>query len=95
MVYAPAAPGDERVVTVDVPEADRMRFCLDDADLVELARQALVIEDHYGCPMDIEWGKDGETGKLYILQARPGDRAEPRGPHACSATRSSSAARCS
>ena len=48
-----------------------MRFCLDDADLRELARQALVIEDHYGCPMDIEWGKDGETGRLYILQARP------------------------
>ena len=48
-----------------------MRFCLDDDDLKELARQALIIEDHYGCPMDIEWGKDGETGKLYILQARP------------------------
>ncbi len=71
MIYS--APNDEgrRVVTVDVPEADRMRFCLDDADILELSRQALIIEDHYGCPMDIEWGKDGETGKIYILQARP------------------------
>jgi len=71
MVYA--APGDpqKRVLTVDVPEADRMRFCLTDADILDLARQALVIEEHYGCPMDIEWGKDGETGKIFILQARP------------------------
>jgi pyruvate,water dikinase len=59
------------VVTVDVPETDRMRFCINDDDLKELARQAVIIEDHYGCPMDIEWGKDGETGKIYILQARP------------------------
>ncbi len=71
MVYAPPAQADKRVLTVDVPEADRMRFCLSDADLVELARQALVIEQHYGCPMDIEWGKDGDSGKLYVLQARP------------------------
>ena len=42
-----------------------------DADIIELAKQALIIEEHYGCPMDIEWGKDGETGKIYILQARP------------------------
>jgi len=71
MVYA--APGEtgKRVRTVDVPEADRMRFCLTDEDLTALARQALVIEQHYGCPMDIEWGKDGETGRLYVLQARP------------------------
>jgi pyruvate,water dikinase len=71
MVYAPAAESGRRVVTVDVADADRMRFCLADADLLELARQALVIEEHYGCPMDIEWGKDGETGRIYILQARP------------------------
>ena len=57
------------------------RFSITDADIIELAKQALIIEEHYGCPMDIEWGKDGETGKIYILQARPGDRAEPRGPH--------------
>ena len=54
-----------------MPAAERDRFCLTDGDLVELARQALVIEDHYGRPMDIEWGKDGGTGELFILQARP------------------------
>ncbi|MEP7244384.1 MAG: phosphoenolpyruvate synthase [Gammaproteobacteria bacterium] len=70
MVYA--APGSaERVSTIDVPEADRQRFSLDDADLVALAKQALIIEDHYKAPMDIEWGKDGATGEIYILQARP------------------------
>ena len=70
MVYAP--PGSsERVQTVEVPEADRLRFSLDDADLHALAQQALIIEEHYGCPMDIEWGKDGESGRIYILQARP------------------------
>jgi len=71
MTYGGAEHEGKRVVTVDVPEADRLRFCLTDEDVLELARQALVIEDHYGCPMDIEWGKDGETGKLYVLQARP------------------------
>ena len=70
MVYAP--PGsDARVTTVDVPAADRARFSLIDADVVELARQALVIEEHYGRPMDIEWGKDGASGEIFILQARP------------------------
>jgi len=71
MTYAAANDKGERVTTVDVPEADRMRFCLTDEDILELARQALTIEEHYGCPMDIEWGKDGETGRIYILQARP------------------------
>ena len=71
MIYAPPAQADKRVLTVDVTEADRSRFCITDADLLELSKQALIIEDHYGCPMDIEWGKDGETGKLYVLQARP------------------------
>jgi pyruvate,water dikinase len=71
MVYA-SEPGPGRwVETVDVPAADRARFCISDADAHELARQALVIEEHYGCPMDIEWGKDGETGAIYVLQARP------------------------
>lgn len=70
MVYAP--PGSaERVMTVPVPQEDRSRFCLSDADLTALARQALAIEAHYGRPMDIEWARDGETGELYILQARP------------------------
>jgi len=71
MTYGAAGQTAKRVVTVDVPETDRARFCLTDHDVLELARQALTIEEHYGCPMDIEWGKDGETGKLYILQARP------------------------
>lgn len=70
MVYGEAGAA-ERVRTVDVAPADRHRFCLDDADLLELAKQALIIEEHYGRPMDIEWGKDGATGTLYILQARP------------------------
>jgi pyruvate,water dikinase len=71
MTYAGREHDGQRVVTVDVPEDDRLRFCLTDEDVLELARQALVIEEHYGCPMDIEWGKDGDTGRLYILQARP------------------------
>jgi len=70
MVYGEAGSG-ERVRTIDVPRADRQRFSLGDADLVALAQQALVIEEHYGQPMDIEWGKDGEDGQIYILQARP------------------------
>ena len=71
MVYAAdPAPGRWTEV-VEVAAADRARFCIDDADVHELARQALVIESHYGCPMDIEWGKDGETGAIYVLQARP------------------------
>ncbi|MGB5209073.1 MAG: phosphoenolpyruvate synthase [Gammaproteobacteria bacterium] len=57
--------------TVDVAPEDRSRFCLEDSDVEELARQALIIEEHYQRPMDIEWGKDGDDGKLYILQARP------------------------
>ena len=61
----------QRVEIVAVDAADRTRFSLSDADAAELARQALVIEHHYGRPMDIEWGKDGETGELFILQARP------------------------
>jgi pyruvate,water dikinase len=70
MVYAEAG-SSERVKTVDVAAEDRNRFSITDADILELAKQALIIEEHYGCPMDIEWGKDGETGKIYILQARP------------------------
>jgi pyruvate,water dikinase len=56
---------------VDVPSAERAKLSLTDAEVEELARHALTIEEHYGRPMDIEWGKDGEDGKLYILQARP------------------------
>ncbi len=67
MVY-----GDTSAVeTIDVDEADQLRFSLSNNDVHELARMAVTIEDHYGRPMDIEWGKDGNDGKLYILQARP------------------------
>ncbi|WP_448098099.1 phosphoenolpyruvate synthase [Luteibacter yeojuensis] len=69
MVYSDQ-PG-ERVRIEETPVADRHRFCITDADVEELSRQALVIEKHYGRPMDIEWAKDGHTGKLYIVQARP------------------------
>ena len=70
MVYADPGTG-ERVRTIDVPPALRSRFSINDADLVALSKQALLIEEHYGQPMDIEWGKDGATGEIYILQARP------------------------
>jgi pyruvate, water dikinase len=70
MVYAPEK-SKERVLTVEVSDADRSRFSISDDEVQELARQALTIEEHYGCPMDIEWGKDGATGQIYILQARP------------------------
>ena len=69
MVYS-NVPG-ERVHIEDTPAELRSAFSINDADVQELAKQALVIEQHYGRPMDIEWGKDGNTGKLYILQARP------------------------
>ena len=69
MVYSDQ-PG-ERVRTEDTPPELRARFSISDEDVQELAKQALVIEQHYDRPMDIEWGKDGVTGKLYILQARP------------------------
>jgi pyruvate,water dikinase len=59
------------VKTIDVPVEQRNRYSLTDADVRELAKYAVVIEQHYGRPMDIEWGKDGNDGQLYILQARP------------------------
>jgi pyruvate,water dikinase len=69
MVYSDQ-PG-ERVHIEETPVDLRHRFCIVDADVEELSRQALIIEKHYGRPMDIEWAKDGNTGKLYIVQARP------------------------
>ncbi len=71
MVFADKREAGKSVRTVDVPEADRHRFSLTNEDVLELARYAVAIEQHYGRPMDIEWGKDGDDGKLYILQARP------------------------
>ena len=65
-----AATG-QLVKTVDVPVEQRNRYSLTDADIEQLAQYALVIEQHYGRPMDIEWGKDGTDNQLYILQARP------------------------
>ena len=62
------------------PKADRARFCLSDADVLELAGAAIKIEDHYGRPMDIEWAKDGPDGPLYIVQARPETAASQRKP---------------
>jgi len=63
--------GGKLVKTIDVPTEQRNRYSLTDADVEQLAKYALVIEQHYGRPMDIEWGKDGTDGQLYILQARP------------------------
>jgi pyruvate,water dikinase len=59
------------VRTVDVPVSERNRYSLTDDEVIELARYAVIIEQHYKRPMDIEWGKDGVDGKIYILQARP------------------------
>jgi pyruvate,water dikinase len=71
MVFTEDPKPGRTVETVDVEQADSLRFSLDDAEIIDLARTAVVIEKHYGRPMDIEWGKDGSDGKLYILQARP------------------------
>jgi len=71
MVYTADRSHGKTTEFVDVDAADQARFSLTDADAEALAAQALIIERHYGRPMDIEWGKDGETGQLFILQARP------------------------
>lgn len=71
MIYAGAQDPARSVKSIPVNKADRMRFCLTDAEIEKLAKHALAIEKHYKKPMDIEWGKDGITGELYILQARP------------------------
>ncbi|WP_296254004.1 phosphoenolpyruvate synthase [Pseudomonas sp. UBA4194] len=71
MVYGDEAKAGRSVKVVDVDKAERARFCLSDAQVSELAKQAMIIEKHYGRPMDIEWAQDGDDGKLYIVQARP------------------------
>jgi pyruvate,water dikinase len=71
MVYSDDPKPGKTVETVDVEEKDSLSFSITDDDIVELAKMAITIENHYERPMDIEWGKDGNDGKLYILQARP------------------------
>jgi pyruvate,water dikinase len=68
---ADRAAGSRLVKTLDTPPEMRNRYAITDADAIELAKYAVIIEKHYGRPMDVEWGKDGLDGKLYILQARP------------------------
>ena len=71
MVYGEAAETGKSVETVDVSPEERRQFCINDEEVMALARQAMIIEEHYGRPMDIEWAKDGDDGQLYIVQARP------------------------
>jgi len=71
MVFDEGNASGHSVRTVDVPVSERNRYSLTDAEVTELARYAVIIEQHYGRPMDIEWGRDGADGKIYILQARP------------------------
>jgi pyruvate,water dikinase len=71
MVFAQSGQTGKSTRVVEVPEAERHSFSLTDAEVLELARYAVAIERHYGRPMDIEWGKDGADGRIYVLQARP------------------------
>lgn len=71
MVYSKEGVAGRSVEIIDVDKADRLQFALTDEELHELTKQAMIIEQHYGMPMDIEWAKDGDDGKLYIVQARP------------------------
>lgn len=71
MIYGEEGAAGKSVVVVDVEKQDRQQFSLNDHELQELAKQALIIEEHYQAPMDIEWAKDGDDGQIYIVQARP------------------------
>jgi len=71
MVYSRDSTAGLSTHNVEVVREDQTRFCIDDDDVLQLARYAVIIENHYGRPMDIEWAKDGENGELFILQARP------------------------
>lgn len=71
MIYADSGAAGRSTQIVPVDKLERAKFSLTDAEIEELARQALIIEKHYGAPMDVEWAKDGDDGKLYIVQARP------------------------
>jgi len=71
MVFSDATQAGKSTHTIDVDSKESDTFSLNDEDILELAQYAVIIESHYGCPMDIEWGKNGLDGKIYILQARP------------------------
>ncbi|WP_392567087.1 phosphoenolpyruvate synthase [Utexia brackfieldae] len=71
MVYGDQSKVGASVKTVEVSQAERQRFSITDAEINNLAKQAMIIEKHYGRPMDIEWAKDGDDGQLYIVQSRP------------------------
>ncbi|MDC0127297.1 phosphoenolpyruvate synthase [Methylophilaceae bacterium] len=71
MVFSKDTQAGLSTITTDVDEKDSNKFCISDEDIIELAKYAVIIESHYKCPMDIEWGKNGIDGKIYILQARP------------------------
>jgi pyruvate,water dikinase len=71
MVFGSASSAGKSTRVLDVPEAERRAFSLRDEEVLELARYGVAIEKHYGRPMDVEWGRDGGDGKLYVLQARP------------------------
>ncbi len=71
MVFTDSRIAGRSVQTLDVPKQEQRCFSINDTEVEELARYAMIIEKHYGRPMDVEWGRDGVDGKLYILQARP------------------------
>jgi len=71
MIFSEDTQAGLSTITTDVDEKDSNKFCISDVDIIELAKYAVTIESHYKCPMDIEWGKNGIDGKIYILQARP------------------------
>jgi pyruvate,water dikinase len=71
MVFSEDRAAGRSTNTIEVPSAEQTQFSINDAEIEELGRQAIRIEKHYGRPMDIEWGRDGNDGKLYVLQARP------------------------
>ena len=71
MIYGSKATAGKSVETVDVDKEDRQQFCISDDEVQELARQCVTIEQHYGHPVDVEWARDGNDGKLYVVQARP------------------------
>ncbi|NQW85203.1 MAG: phosphoenolpyruvate synthase [Alcaligenaceae bacterium] len=81
MEFDPERTEGRAVRTVDVPVSERNRFSLTDEEIIELARYAIIIEKHYQRPMDIEWGRDGIDGKIYILQARPETVKSQQGHH--------------